>query len=140
MREEFWKIPVYEDQELAGKLGAAVLRREKLHHWPLSYVEKVTLEDGRSVIYKAQHAAASVENLFYSRVRAPVLLKPVFSEEGEGWAALGLPYVEHTPRPNSSPEELKRTVERWSGMLQGRWGPAFVHYRLAEAGAGASAP
>lgn len=119
MREEFWKIPVYEDQELAGKLGAAVLRREKLHHWPLSYVEKVTLEDGRSVIYKAQHAAASVENLFYSRVRAPFLLKPVFSEEGEGWAALGLPYVEHTPRPNSSPEELKRTVERWSGMLQG---------------------
>ena len=27
--------------------------------------------------------------------------------------------MEHTPRPNSSPEELKRTVERWSGMLQG---------------------
>ncbi len=118
MREEFLNIQVYDDEELSGLAGCRVLSREKLHHWPLSYVEKVELADGRRLVYKAQRAAASVENEFYSRVTADFLLKPVFSEQGEGWAALGLPYVEHKKYRPGSGDELREHTARWSKMLQ----------------------
>ena len=53
------KIAAHEDRELEELLGGEILMREKLHHWPLSYVEKVTMKRGETVVYKAQHAAAS---------------------------------------------------------------------------------
>ena len=119
MREEFWKIAVHEDGELEELLGGEILAREKLHHWPLSYVEKVTMKSGETIVYKAQHASASVENDFYARVRAPFLLEPVFLAEGDSWAALALPYVEIPPQRPLTEDFLREKVGEWGQMLQG---------------------
>lgn len=118
MREEFLGIRVHDDGELAALLGEEILRREKLHHWPLSYVELVTLGNGRRVVYKAQRAAASVENAFYEAVKAPFLLEPLFLAQGEGWAALALPYIEIPPKRPLSSQARREAAGRWSGLLQ----------------------
>lgn len=44
------------------------------------------MKSGETVVYKAQHAAASVENGFYAQARAPFLLEPVFLAAGDSWA------------------------------------------------------
>lgn len=118
MREEFWRIQVYEDDELAKILKGEILSRKKLHHWPLSYVEKIVMADGRSMVYKAQHAAASVENRFYAKACAPFLLQPVFSAQEDGWAALILPYIPYKAYIPRSAAELEMSVAQWSARLQ----------------------
>lgn len=51
MRMEFLDLPVWDDNELTDVLGEKPKCREKLHHWPLSYVERVDLSE-KSVVVK----------------------------------------------------------------------------------------
>ena len=47
-------ILLHSDQELASLLGAGILCRNTIHEWPLSCVQKVTLDNGKQLIYKSQ--------------------------------------------------------------------------------------
>ena len=71
MREEFLDLWILENREAEAWTGCRIVAREKLHHWPLSWVEKWVLSDGSAVVYKSKRAEASVEKAVYERVRAP---------------------------------------------------------------------
>lgn len=72
MRTEFLDLPVWDDTEIADALGETPLTREKLHHWPLSYVERVDFSN-KSVVIK--YSKLSMENEFYTSASAPFLVK-----------------------------------------------------------------
>jgi hypothetical protein len=73
MREEFMRIWVHDDKQLEEILNSKIISRQKLHQWPLSYVEKVKLKDNVQFVYKSQNSDASVENEFYSKVKNAIL-------------------------------------------------------------------
>lgn len=60
-------LVLHDDDELAERLGAPVSSRERVHEWPLTVTEKVTLADGRTYAYKAQ-LPPSIETVFYAAV------------------------------------------------------------------------
>lgn len=61
-----------DDAELGEALGSPVTERETVHEWPLSWVQRVVLQDGRTFVYKAQ-LPPTVEAQFYDRARSPLL-------------------------------------------------------------------
>jgi hypothetical protein len=61
----FSGIRLHADSELAETLGAGIVDRQTIHEWPLSCVQRVVLEDGRKLIYKAQ-LPPTVEPAFYA--------------------------------------------------------------------------
>jgi hypothetical protein len=68
----FPRLVAPDDVALAGALGAAVARRETVHSWPLSWVERVLLDDGRGYACKTQ-LPPTVEPEFYARARSTLL-------------------------------------------------------------------
>ena len=106
MREEFLNVWVLENEEAEARVGCRIETREKLHHWPLSWVEKWTLSDGRTVVYKSQRAEASVEKAVYEKVQAPFLLPLLHAETCRGCDMLIFPYCPSSPAaPPSEPPE-----------------------------------
>lgn len=92
MREEFLNLWVLEDREAEARVGCRIEAREKLHHWPLSWVEKWVLSNGRTVVYKSQCAEASVEKAVYEKVQAPFLLPLLHGETCRGCDMMIFPY------------------------------------------------
>jgi Phosphotransferase enzyme family len=68
----FKEILLHSDNELAEILGSSVVERRTIHQWPLSCVQKLTLEDGRQLAYKSQ-LPPSVEGDFYERASSDLL-------------------------------------------------------------------
>jgi len=97
MRTEFLNITIHDDAELEAILGGKISLREKLHHWPLSYVEKVTMEDGARLVYKTQNSDSSVEAAFYSRASAPFLTRPIYTGTLENCTVLIMPFFDYPP-------------------------------------------
>ena len=97
IRTEFLHIQVHKDEELAHWIGQEIVTRHKLHHWPLLYVERVDLQNGDSLIYKAQCAAASKELAFLTGHSAPFLLKPIKTGHHQGTDIIVMPF---SPLPN----------------------------------------
>ena len=95
MKEEFMNIWLHEDECLEELLGGRIISREILHQWPLSYVEKITLEDNTQLVYKSQHAASSVEKEFYSKIKMPFLTSPIYSETYKNCDIMIMPYLEY---------------------------------------------
>lgn len=118
MREEFMHLWIWEDREAEERLGCRIESREKLHHWPLSWVEKWVLSDGRTVVYKSQCAAASVEKAVYEQVRAPFLLPLLHAESCNGCDMLIFPYVRSTSPAVSSPAQEEALVSQCGELLQ----------------------
>jgi hypothetical protein len=73
-----------------------MIRRETLHEWPLSCVQRLHCEDGQSFIYKVQ-SAPSVEPEFYRQARSSLLVTARILPVDSGPAALLLEDV-HAPR------------------------------------------
>lgn len=92
MRKEFLNIWILENHEAEERLGHKIINREKLHHWPLSWVEKWTLDNGEIVVYKSQCSAASVQKAVYETVQAPFLLPLLYAESCRGCDMLLFPY------------------------------------------------
>ena len=65
-------ILLHSDQELASLLGAGILCRNTIHEWPLSCVQKVTLDNGKQLIYKSQ-LPPTVEPAFYEQAESALL-------------------------------------------------------------------
>jgi hypothetical protein len=68
----FPRLVAPDDAALARALGAAVVHRETVHAWPLSWVERVRLADGRTYACKTQ-LPPTVEPEFYARARSTLL-------------------------------------------------------------------
>lgn len=68
----FTDLVAHDDAELASLLGALAVERETIHEWPLSWVQKLTLDDGRVLVYKSQ-LAPTVEAEFYGAAASPLL-------------------------------------------------------------------
>jgi hypothetical protein len=86
-RHPYFDLWLHDDAELAALLGSPVTGRTTLHEWPLSCVQRLTLADGRTRIYKAQ-APPTVEPDFYLHARSPLLVTPRRCEAPDGPAAL----------------------------------------------------
>ena len=68
-------LKLHTDADLARLLGKPILERETIHEWPLSCVQRVTLEDGERWAYKTQ-LPPTVEPAFYeaaANAAAPIL-------------------------------------------------------------------
>lgn len=78
---------LHDDDELRPWLGSAVRRRETLHAWPLSCVERLHLADGSTRIYKVQ-APPTVEPEFYARATGALLVPAHAVAQPHGPAAL----------------------------------------------------
>jgi len=100
-------------------LGNKIIAREKLSHWPLSYVEKVTLRDDTQIIYKSQHSASSMELKFYSHIKAPYLASPIYHEIYLNCDIMVFPCLNYPILENVSVDNLEATVLCVSNMIQG---------------------
>ena len=119
MREEFLNIWVHDDECLEKLLNEKITAREKLSQWPLSYVEKVTLKNNSRFIYKSQCSAANVEKEFYSKIKSPFLISPVYSETYENCDIMIFPYLDYPALGEVSESELERIVFNISRIIQG---------------------
>jgi len=68
----FTNILMHSDDELAERLGVAIVERETIHEWPLSCVQRLLLADGAKRIYKSQ-LPPTVEPEFYQMASSPLL-------------------------------------------------------------------
>jgi len=118
MREEFLNIWIHGDEWLEEILSRKILSREKLHHWPLSYVEAVTLSDNTRFVYKSQRSASSVEKDFYSKVKKPFLVSPIYSGTYESCDILILPYLNYPTLGDVSENELDQIISNTNKMIQ----------------------
>jgi hypothetical protein len=64
-RHPYFDLQLHSDSELEELLGAGLGERVTLHEWPLSCVQRVTLQDGRKFVYKAE-SGPTVESEFYA--------------------------------------------------------------------------
>ena len=118
MREEFVNIWIHGDEQLEKILAGKITLREKLHHWPLSYVEKITLNNNTQIVYKSQRSDASVEKDFYSKIKMPFLLSPMYSETYMNCDIMILPYANYPSLGVVSEKELEELVLSISSMIQ----------------------
>lgn len=118
MREEFLNLWVLDDQEAEARVGCRIEAREKLHHWPLSWVEKWVLADGRSVVYKSQCAEASVEKAVYEKVQAPFLLPLLHAETCRGCDMLIFPYCPPSDAVSLSASQVKALSGQCGELLR----------------------
>lgn len=66
------RLAIHDDAELAALLGEAVLTRETIREWPLSWTQRIELVDGRTFAYKSQ-LPPLVESEFYASAESPLL-------------------------------------------------------------------
>lgn len=107
----YFALQLHSNEELAPFLPSPVIRRDTLHEWPLSCVQRLHCKDGQSFIYKVQ-SAPSVEVDFYRQARSSLLATAQIIPVEDGLAALLLADV-HAPRladqPLSTTEALALT-------------------------------
>lgn len=68
----FSDIRLHSDDELAAVLSAGITERTTMHEWPLSCVQRLTLDNGRRLVYKSQ-LPPTVEPEFYQQATSPLL-------------------------------------------------------------------
>ncbi len=116
-RHPHFDLWLHDDGELRPWLSATILRREPLHAWPLSCVERLYLADGSTRIYKVQ-AAPTVEPEFYARAAGHLLVSAQAIAQPHGPAALLLEDIA-APRLCDmvlTPEEV--AASGWSVVAQ----------------------
>jgi len=119
MRTEFLNIHIHDDDELEIILNCKLISREKLSHWPLSYVEKVSLSDGTYLIYKSQHTTSSVEKGIYEKVKSPFLPAPIYFQTYENCDIMIYPYIEYPVLTEEvSDDKLEELVTEASEIIQ----------------------
>ena len=111
-------IWIHEDKQLEELLSEKIVSRKKLHQWPLSYVEKVVLKNNSQFVYKSQHSASSVEKEFYSKIKSPFLIYPVYSETYENCDIMILPFLDYPTLGKVPEDELEQVVLNINRIIQ----------------------
>ncbi|HEU0294807.1 MAG TPA: phosphotransferase [Anaerolineales bacterium] len=73
-KHPYFDLWLHSTDELERILQIRIATRETIHDWPLSTVQRITTEDGYSIIYKVQHLAM-VEPRFYRSATSKLLPK-----------------------------------------------------------------
>jgi hypothetical protein len=89
----YFDLHLHDDLELGVLLGSPVCERLTLQEWPLSCVQRVMTEDGRTQIYKAQHSP-SIEPEFYAQARSRLIISARTVYDAEPYSAMFLEYLE----------------------------------------------
>ena len=113
-RHPYFDLLLHDDEELLPYLGSSIAERVTVHEWPLSCVQRLTLADGRRLIYKAQ-AGPTIESDFYARARSGLLPKTrtIHSEEGRSWLLIeyiDAPLIEDLDLPEAEVARVGREV------------------------------
>jgi hypothetical protein len=82
-RHPYFDLWLHDDAELTSSAGGEIVERVTLHEWPLSCVQRLTLADGRRLIYKTQYGP-TVEPEVYACARTDLLpwAETVYRHEG----------------------------------------------------------
>jgi len=118
VREEFQNIWLHDDEWVEELLSEKIISREKLSHWPLSYVEKITFENKTQLVYKSQHSASSVEKEFYTKIKMPFLTSPIYSETYKNCDIMLMPYLDYTTLEKTCEIEYENIVLSVSRVIQ----------------------
>jgi hypothetical protein len=89
----YFDLRLHGEEELAPLVQSDVLERVTLHEWPLSCVQRLTLADGRKLIYKAQFGP-TVESKFYARARSEILPWAKTIYEADGYVCMLIEFIE----------------------------------------------
>lgn len=73
-KHPYFDLLLHTAQELESILDERVVGRTTIHEWPLSCVERITLESGKTWIYKSE-TEPTVEPEFYSAAQSPILVQ-----------------------------------------------------------------
>ena len=89
-RHEHFDLRLHDDEELVPLVQSDILERVTLHEWPLSCVQRLTLADGRRLIYKTQFGP-TVEPEFYANARSSLLpsAQTIYRSDGHVCMLLG---------------------------------------------------
>jgi hypothetical protein len=92
-RHPYFDLRLHDDGELVPLVQSDVTERVTLHEWPLSCVQRLTLADGRRLIYKTQFGP-TIESEFYARARSALLPWAETVYEADGHACMLIEFVE----------------------------------------------
>jgi len=92
-RHPHFNLPLHDDEELASLLQIGIVERVTLHEWPLSCVQRLTLADGRRLVYKAQFGP-TVESGFYANARSALLPAARTVYESNGHVCMLIEFVD----------------------------------------------
>lgn len=92
-RHPYFDLYLHDDGELGGLLGSPICQRLTLQEWPLSCVQSLTTEDGRKLIYKAQHNP-TIEPEFYANARSNLLVSAKTIYRSEQYSAMLMEFVD----------------------------------------------
>lgn len=93
IKHEKYNLWMHEDFELSELLGSSITRRETLHEWPNSCVQKLTLENNDMLIYKYQSGGIT-ESLFYEQVHSQIIPKARTLWRDNWFSCLAIEYIE----------------------------------------------
>jgi hypothetical protein len=89
----YFDLRLHGEEELVPLVRSDVVERVTLHEWPLSCVQRLTLADGRKLIYKAQFGP-TIEAQFYARARAEILPWAETIYDADGYVCMMIEFVE----------------------------------------------
>ncbi|MBN2048167.1 MAG: phosphotransferase [Anaerolineaceae bacterium] len=92
-RHPYFDLLQHENHELEQILQGEIQTRQTLQEWPLSAVEKITLDDGRKFTCKAQRPP-TLELAFYQQTHAPHLMNDVFHFQQGDYQTILFEWVE----------------------------------------------
>jgi len=99
-----------DDDQLAALLGD-VAARETIHWWPLSWVQRLELADGRRYAYKSQ-LPPTVEPEFYDAARSALLPRHRRLDRLGACDTMIVEWLE-VPRLDQLPENKERLAHAW---------------------------
>ena len=132
-KHEHFDLWLHTDDELAAILGTKVAAREQLRAWPLSVVERISLHDGTSAVYKV-FRGLPIETEVYRHVCAPFIPKALYnhSEGEQQWLLLEAVEGRHPSSLNI--DELHELGGHVRALLNGLDAPFPLRYDLSEPG------
>jgi hypothetical protein len=104
LHHPYFDLWLHDDEELVPLVGAEIAERVTLHEWPLSCVQRLTLGDGRRLIYKTQYGP-TVEPEVYARARSPLLPWAETLYRADGHACMLIEYTDAPMFEDLQPSE-----------------------------------
>jgi Ser/Thr protein kinase RdoA (MazF antagonist) len=89
----YFELKLHDDEELEALIGDQIIERVTLHEWPLSCVQRLTLAQGRKLIYKTQYGP-TVEAEVYERARSSLLPWAQTLYRAQGHTCMLIEYVD----------------------------------------------
>jgi len=117
------QILLHEDDELSEIIGMSVVSRELIQAWPLSFVERITLSDNTSRIYKSFYNLP-VETEFYRQVQSRYIPKVFYNHSDGNQHWLIFEDIDGQPPPENLSQEKALDLARQARKIINEIGSA----------------